>query len=45
MLSFFYSLGFSPYQVNGKPFQIASSLALKDFLLNEKKSLPKESMQ
>jgi hypothetical protein len=40
MLSFFYSLGFSPYQVNGKPFQIASSLALKDFLLNEKKIAP-----
>jgi hypothetical protein len=37
----FHDIGlFSPYQVNGKPFQIASSLALKDFLLNEKKIPP-----
>lgn len=37
----FHDIGlFSPYQVVGKPFQIASSLALKDFLLNEKKIPP-----
>lgn len=31
---------FSPYQSKGKPFQIGSSLALKDFLWNEKKYPP-----
>ncbi len=37
----FHDIGlFSPYQVDGKPFQIASSLALKNFLLNEKKIPP-----
>ena len=31
---------FSPYQSKGKPFQIGSSLALKDFLWKEKKFPP-----
>lgn len=37
----FHDIGFfSPYQIKGKPFQIGSSLALKDFLWNEKKFPP-----